>query len=100
MHCDIETASGKLLPGMFVNAEIQLDNIKVPALPEDAVVKWNNKTYVFVEEDTATYRMTAVETGSIVNGYIEITSILPEKNIATANAYTLLTKLKNAESEE
>lgn len=100
VHCHLEKHGVKLLPGTFMNAEIQLNNARVLAVPEDAVVKWNNGYYIFIAEADHQFRITPVQTGVTNSGYVEIRSSLPQKNIVTKNAYTLLMKMKNSGEEE
>lgn len=99
VHCDIDGEKTKLLPGTFVNAAIELDNSKVVALPEGAVVKWENKDYVFSEESANRFRILPVEVGNANDGYVEIRSQLPERKFVLENAYTLLMKMKNGGEE-
>jgi cobalt-zinc-cadmium efflux system membrane fusion protein len=47
VHCHFEKYDKRLLPGMFMNAEVELQNANVTAVPDDAVVKWENKPYIF-----------------------------------------------------
>jgi cobalt-zinc-cadmium efflux system membrane fusion protein len=96
VHCHLEKHGQKLLPGTFVNAFIELNNKQVTAVPEEAVVKWENHDYLFVQETESSFRLTSVETGSSNDGYTEIRSALPAKSIVTKNAYTILMKMKNS----
>jgi cobalt-zinc-cadmium efflux system membrane fusion protein len=89
----------KLFPGTFVNAEVSLNNAKVKALPEAAIVKWQNKDFVFVKLTESNYKMLPVETGVNSNGYVEIKTDLGNQQVVTKNAFTLLMKLKNSAEE-
>jgi len=100
VHCHFDKYDKRLLPGMFMNAEIELNNAHVRAVPEDAVVKWENKNYIFFAEGSGKFEMTPVETGSSNDGYTEIKTAIPDKDIVTANAYALLMKMKNGGEEE
>ncbi|MVT40317.1 efflux RND transporter periplasmic adaptor subunit [Chitinophaga oryziterrae] len=100
VHCHFDKYDKRLLPGMFMNAEIELNNAHVKAVPEEAVVKWENKTYIFFAEGTGKFEMTPVETGSSNDGYIEIKTAIPDKDIVTGNAYALLMKMKNGGEDE
>lgn len=99
VHCHLAQNVKKLLPGTFANAEIQLDNAKVDALPEEAIVKWENKPYVFIKEGAETFHMVSVTTGVVTDGFVEIKNSLDGKEIVLKNAYTLLMKLKNSADE-
>lgn len=99
VHCDLKDYDKDLLPGTFMNATIELNNNSVTAVPESAVVKWENKEYVFSAEGENKFRMRKVETGVINNGFIEIKSALDVKSIVVKNAYAILMKMKNSEEE-
>lgn len=99
VHCDLKDADEDLLPGTFMNATIELNNSSVTAVPESAVVKWENKEYVFSAEGGNKFRMRKVETGVSNNGFVEIKSPLDVKSIVVKNAYAILMKMKNSEEE-
>jgi cobalt-zinc-cadmium efflux system membrane fusion protein len=100
VHCDLVSKNTGLFPGTFVNAEIELNNVEVRVIPAASIVKWQNKSYVFVETAAATYTMLPVVTGMESRGMVEIVSgIEATQKVVTANAYTLLMKLKNSSEE-
>jgi cobalt-zinc-cadmium efflux system membrane fusion protein len=99
VHCHFDKFDKRLIPGMFMNAEIAVDNAAVTAVPDDAVVKWENKDYLFVSESPSKFVMTPVETGHQNGGYTEIKTTLPDKHVVVKNAYTLLMKMKNGGEE-
>ncbi|MFN4247996.1 MAG: efflux RND transporter periplasmic adaptor subunit [Flavipsychrobacter sp.] len=104
VHCHFEAYDKTLVPGMYMNAELELQKENVLAVPEDAVVRYNNKQYIFVASGSKTYEMKEVVTGSTQNGFIAIADAkgidLTNTNVVLKNAYTLLMKLKNAGEEE
>lgn len=99
VHCHLVNENVRLYPGTYVNAEIALNNGKVDALPEESIVKWENKPFVFVKQTDQTYKLVAVELGVSTNGFIEIKTNLKGQDIVLNNAYTLLMKLKNSVEE-
>jgi len=100
VHCDLISKNTGLFPGTFVNAEIELNNVEVQVIPAASIVKWQNKSYVFVETGVATYVMIPVVTGMESKGMVEIVSgITAAQKVVVANAYTLLMKLKNSSEE-
>jgi cobalt-zinc-cadmium efflux system membrane fusion protein len=99
VHCHLVNEKIKLFPGTFVNAEVALNNAKVRALPEDAIVKWQNKDYVFVKQTELSYKLIPVETGVNSSGYIEVKTDLGTQQVVVKNAFTLLMKLKNSAEE-
>jgi cobalt-zinc-cadmium efflux system membrane fusion protein len=97
VHCDVVTSNTGLFPGTFVNAQIQLNDATVSALPAASIVKWQNKSYVFVERSSLTYEMVPVVAGMESKDMVEIISgISVDQKVVVANAYTLLMKLKNS----
>ncbi|WP_415877640.1 efflux RND transporter periplasmic adaptor subunit [Chryseobacterium aquaticum] len=102
VHCHFEKYDQNLTPGMYMNAEIETETSFSNALPEESIVNFEGKDYVFVEEKKQTYRMIPVTLGESENGFIQIKNVedFNNKKIVTKNAYTLLMKLKNTASEE
>ena len=96
VHCHLVNESVRLYPGTSANAEIELNDAKVNALPEEAIVKWQNKPFVFVKMEGGSFKMLPVELGVSTNGYVEIKNDLGKQSIVTKNAYTLLMQLKNS----
>jgi cobalt-zinc-cadmium efflux system membrane fusion protein len=99
VHCHFEEYDKTLLPGMYMNAEIALNNQKQVTLPENSVVSFEGKQYVFIERGNMIYEMTEVETGEIENGAIAVKADLGKKKIVTEGAYSLLMQLKNVAEE-
>ena len=97
-----------LLPGMYVNAIIENKGTKVPALPSDAVVSFDDKQYIFIfdrnkEEkgfEFTEYRIIEVRKGVTEGGFTEI--ITPDNfdvrkaKVVIKGAYNLLSAKKNA----
>ncbi len=99
VHCHLLKYGKELLPGMFMNAEIDIQSATVNSLPEDAIVKWNNEPYVFYEIAANKFKMLKVETGTSSDGYMEVKTTLPDAKIVIKNSYTLLTKMMNSAEE-
>lgn len=101
IHCRFKQYSEKLFPGMFMNAIVELLGGDVTVLPEDAIVRFENKNFVFIEKGNRQFEMTEVQVGNIENGFTEIVSAekLTNKNIVVKGAYNLLMVLKNTDEE-
>jgi len=97
-----------VIPGMYVNADIETEGGEVAALPSDAIVSFDDKDYLFIylrnkEEDGkpfAEYRMLEIHKGVSDNGFTEVI-LPPETDIRTMKivikgAYNLLSAKKNA----
>lgn len=100
VHCHFEQYDKSLVPGMYMNAELQFKNRKVQFLPEEAVVSFENKDYVFVEIAPRKFNMTEVQAGEVSEGKTEIATDLKGKKVVVKGAYSLLMKLKNTVEEE
>lgn len=104
----VTSSCKNLLPGMYVNALIEESDIKVTALPSEAIVSFDDKDYIFVyekekmEEGNAMteYRIFEVKKGITSSGFTGIT--LPEgfdinnAKIVIKGAYNLMSAKKNA----
>ncbi|MBE7170491.1 MAG: efflux RND transporter periplasmic adaptor subunit [Williamsia sp.] len=121
VHGRIVNPVATLLPGMFINAIMEVGTSTVPALPQAAVVQSGGKNYIFIEEEVKTaesdssgkkeeggekhYSFRRIEVGVTVteNGYTGV--ILPENfdmksKVVIKGAYDLLSKMNNSEDEE
>jgi RND family efflux transporter MFP subunit len=104
----VQSGCQNVLPGMYVNASIELSGRKVTTLPSDAVVSFDDKDYIFTflrnkQEkgiDFTEYRIIEVRRGITEGGFTEI--ILPEGfdissvKVVIKGAYNLLSAKKNA----
>lgn len=100
VYCRITENVEQLIPGTFMNAEVETNIQTGQSIPEDAVVTWEGRQYVFEEVKAKTFRMMEVKIGNTENGYTEILNITPEflkKKIVIKGAYQLLMGLKNVE---
>ncbi len=80
-------------------ADIPIQNKTAYVVPEDAVVFYDNKTYVFIEKRNGTFEFVPVKTGVTHNNNIEIQDYeqLKGQKIVYQGAHALLMKLKNTE---
>jgi len=101
VHCHFEKYNPSLAPGMFMNGEVSVQSNKSLTVPEDALVRWENKFYVFTENGNGKFEMIKVKPGVISNGkqQIEATGFDDQTRLVVKNAYSLLMKIKNTEKE-
>ena len=123
IHCHIDIEDKDLLPGMYLSAVVETGGQKVPALPEQAVIDYQGKKYVFVateaegheheqngnegeaehQEEGQHFEMMEVEIGNSELGFTEITGNeigkLKTASIVVSGAYSILSKMKNSEEE-
>jgi cobalt-zinc-cadmium efflux system membrane fusion protein len=97
VHCHFDAYDKLLIPGTYMNAEITLKENAANVLPEEAIVRFENGTYIFAATGERTYKMIAVKTGLTENGFTEILpdgNRMPEK-VVVKGSYNLLMSLKN-----
>lgn len=97
VHCHFQQYDKALLPGMFMNAIIELSGSNATVLPDDAIVRFENKNYVFVETGNKKFEMQEVHIGNAENGFTEIkyADKLKGQNIVIKGSYNLLMAIKN-----
>ncbi len=99
VHCHFEKYDNTLIPGMYMNAEIETTNNNCYTLPEDAIVSYEGKNFIFVAntKNNNNFEMKEVQVGNKENNFIEIlnSNELLNQKIAIKGAYTLLMSLKN-----
>jgi len=108
VYASVTSLCNNLLPGMYVNANIEESGNQVTTLPSDAIVSFEDKNYIFTYEKEkkedgkpfTEYRMVEVKRGISGSGSTEI--ILPAgfklntAKIVIKGAYNLLSAKKNA----
>lgn len=104
VHCHFDRYDPKLFPGMYMNAEVEVTQENVLAVPESAVVRWENRHFVFAEREKDSFEMLEVEPGAAADGFVQITGVGPtdleQTRLVLHNAYALLMKMKNTGEEE
>ncbi|MFH0867612.1 MAG: efflux RND transporter periplasmic adaptor subunit [Bacteroidota bacterium] len=108
VYATVDKENENLLPGMYINAIIETQNDSVTALPDEAILSFEDKNYIFIfserkkegDKFVTLFELIEVEKGVSDNGYTEIT--LPEdfdfieSKIVIKGTYNLLSALKNA----
>ncbi len=113
VHADILNDKQILIPGMYVNALIDVGLNNVKALPVDAVVKADGREFIFVLEEHAkeeghehtegkTYHFQRIEvkTGTTQLGYVQVTilqDIPANAQIVLKGAYYIQSHLLKSE---
>ena len=104
VHAEMLQDHEHLLPGMYVEARIIVEDRKVQALPEDAITLDQGLSYIFIKEEVheeeTHFRKVAVMTGARDFGFVEVTpleEIAEGDNIVTKGAYFLMAQTKKGE---
>ncbi|KFF74640.1 hypothetical protein HX13_11235 [Chryseobacterium sp. P1-3] len=93
----LSSPHSEFIKGMYVNAEVNISSRYTQGLPNEAVVSFENKNYVFEDLGKSDYKMVQVTTGISDDQFTEILKpeILKDKKIVQKGAYSLLMMLKN-----
>ena len=98
-----ESYDKSLIPGMYMNAEVEVSTNNAFIISNDGIVRFEGKQYVFTQTDKNKFEMLAITTQNTEMGYTQITFSdtidIRNKTFVTKGAYTLLMKMKNQEEE-
>ncbi|MBC5834166.1 efflux RND transporter periplasmic adaptor subunit [Flavobacterium sp. F372] len=100
VYAKISNTTKKLIPGNYINASIQIDNNNAFVLSNDAIIDFEDKKFVFVQDaNKNSFSMQEVQIGIVTDKVSEIRNYetLQNKNVVISDAYTLLMVLKNKE---
>jgi cobalt-zinc-cadmium efflux system membrane fusion protein len=103
VHCHFQQYDKNLLPGTYMNAEIEVSANNSLALPQDAVVNYENKSYAFRVTGKNSYEMMEIKPGMSKDGYVELkagSAEIGKLTFVTKGAYSLLMKMKNTGEDE
>ncbi len=112
VHGHLKQMYEDLKPGMYVAAKVETDSNEVWAVPEESIVRFGGKQYVFSYagkksengETLHDFEMLEVIKGYTEDGYTQISLAdtaedLSNIQLVTKGAFTLLAKAKNTEEE-
>jgi membrane fusion protein, heavy metal efflux system len=113
VHADILNEKQMLIPGMYVNALIDIGVNRVDALPLDAIVKAEGREFIFLwekenmnakaesgHEPEITFARIEVKTGSAQLGFVQVTPLTEihvGDKIVVQGAYYLQSHLQKSE---
>jgi cobalt-zinc-cadmium efflux system membrane fusion protein len=109
VHADVHNEDKELLPGMYVEGRIVQDEKMVYAVPEAAIIKEGEQSFIFIldedgekEANKMKFKMIPVSTGITDLDFVEIN--LPANvpkgiKVVTKGAYTLSSEMVKGELE-
>tara|TARA_R110000868_G_scaffold285967_2_gene546469 strand:+ start:887 stop:2080 length:1194 start_codon:yes stop_codon:yes gene_type:complete len=106
VHAEIENKKGNLIPGMYIQGKIQVNNTQTKALPESAIFKEGDKHYIFSgekENDDWSFKPFEVIVGEKDGKWVAIKfteEIEENTKFAYNNAYYLMAEMKKGEAED
>lgn len=102
VHCHFEKPDHDLIPGMFMNVEIESSVQKTWVVKENSVLQFENSNYLVIAQNDSTFELIKVKTGIKEKGNIEIidaTEELKKAKIVNKGAYKVLMAMKNKSEE-
>lgn len=93
----LSSAHSEFVKGMYINAEVSISGRNTLGLPNESVVSFENRSYVFEDLGKGSYKMIPVTAGISDDQFTEIlkADFLKDKKIVQKGAYSLLMMLKN-----
>lgn len=91
----------KMTANMYFNIELTVDQMHANVLPEDAVVHYEGKDFVFERQTNNQFKLIPVTIGTTAHHMVEIKSPANSGKVyVTKGSYNLLTAMKNSGEEE
>jgi cobalt-zinc-cadmium efflux system membrane fusion protein len=104
VHCHFEAYDKSLVPGMFMNAELEIGEATAYTIPTEAIVRFEGQEYVFAKGENQDFDRIPVESGNSENGMTQLrfgpNQKVEGRQFVLKGAYQLLMKMKNVEEEE
>lgn len=103
VHCHFENENHALLPGMYMNVEIESSLRQAYSIPSLAIQRFENKEYLVKAVDSNKYELISIKSGYTENGYTEIMNVseeLKKSKFVVEGAYQILMAMKNKSEEE
>lgn len=107
VHAHLDREDAGLTANMFFSAFIETVKQEVVTLPQEAIVNFGDKSFVFLMtgREGADYKFRRIEVGTGISDGAFTEVVLPEtvdiqsETMVTKGAYVLLSKMENAEEE-
>jgi cobalt-zinc-cadmium efflux system membrane fusion protein len=103
VHCHFEDYDKTLLPGMYMNAEVEIKINNTESINEDAIVSHEGKDFIFISKGKNQFELIEIKKGSAETNFTEVITLdgkdLSGFEVVTKGAYSLLMQLKNTSEE-
>jgi cobalt-zinc-cadmium efflux system membrane fusion protein len=102
VHCHFEKPDHDLIPGMYMNVEIESSVKKSIVVNEEAILRYENNNYLVLAINDTTFELFTVITGITEKPYVEIVNPnekLKNSKIVVDGAYKILMAMKNKSEE-
>ena len=103
VHCHFEDYDKTLLPGMYMNAEVEIKMNNTQSINEGAIVSHEGKDFIFISKGNKQFELLEIKKGSAETNFTEVITLdgkdLSGYEVVTKGAYSLLMQLKNTSEE-
>lgn len=102
VHCHFEKPDHDLIPGMFMNVEVESSIKKTWVVKESSVLQYENANYLVIAKNDSTFELLKVKTGIKEKSDIEIIDAseeLKSAKVVGKGAYKILMAMKNKSEE-
>lgn len=103
VHAKINETTETLLPGMYVEARVKIDNNSTITLPTEAIVNNGNDHFIFISIGKNRFKQIKVNIGTSDLGFTEvkvIDKVPTDAKVVIKGAYYLLSELTKGSGEE
>lgn len=103
VHAKINETTETLLPGMYVEARVKIDDNRTAALPTEAIVNNGNDHFIFISIGKNRFQQIKVNIGTTDLGFTEvkvIDKVPTDAKVVIKGAYYLLSELTKGSGEE
>lgn len=98
VHCHFEQFPPELIPGLYMNAEIETQSLQKSTVPTNSVLQENDVDYVFVDKGQGTFHLMPVNVNWTENdssGISQLDGSRITQKVVVKNAYTVYMQLRN-----
>jgi cobalt-zinc-cadmium efflux system membrane fusion protein len=103
VHCHFEDYDKTLLPGMYMNAEVEIKMNNTESINDEAIVGHEGKDFIFISKGKNQFEMLEIKKGSTETNFTEVITLdgkdLSGFEVVIKGAYSLLMQLKNTSEE-
>lgn len=96
--CRLDNQYPELIPGLFMNADIEIQTAQTAAVPIHEVITETQNHFVFIQKDTHVFELTPVKViwkSDTEMGITHTDGSAVKEKVVTRNAYTLYMQLRN-----
>lgn len=99
--CHFGQYEKELIPGMYMNADLEITTESAFVIPDDGLVRFEGKQYVYTKSEDDKFEMHEVVVSNTANGFTQISFTdggdMAGRTFVLSGAYTLLMAMKNTE---